>query len=294
MPGGAWLGLILALAIAAPCAAGQGQAEFLGSFRLTDRVAYLGGLSGLELDAGGTSFAALSDSAALVSGDLRRDLSGAIIGISLDGAPVRLLDHAGRLLNPPRDDAEGLAYAGAGRFLISFELIHRVAIYAAAGEAVRTLPIPQKYFPGLHANAGLEGLAIGRDGAIYVLPEGDSAGSAWFPVFRFADGAWQEAFRLKGEKTFRPVGADFGPDGRLYILERDYWPLLGFRSRLRRVAVDGTGEEVLIETPTGLHANLEGLAIWRDDKGRLRATMVADNNFLPFSATEFVDYAIPD
>jgi hypothetical protein len=36
------------------------------------------------------------------------------------------------------------------------------------------------------------------------------------------------------------------------------------------------------------------VAIWRDDAGRLTATMVSDNNFLDLLATEIVEYRLPD
>ena len=91
---------------------------------------------------------------------------------------------------------------------------------------------------------------------------------------------------------FAVTGADLGPDGRLYVLERNFTGL-GFRSRLRRVNMDGSEEEILLTTPTGTHDNLEGVAIWADDQG-LRATMISDDNFRFFQRTEVVDYRLPD
>jgi hypothetical protein len=91
------------------------------------------------------------------------------------------------------------------------------------------------------------------------------------------------------------VDADFGPDGRFYLLERDL-TLLGFRSRLRRwdITAEGPGNEVtLFQTAAGTHDNLEGLSIWRDSTGGLRATMISDDNFLPLQRTELVEYALP-
>ena len=83
-----------------------------------------------------------------------------------------------------------------------------------------------------------------------------------------------------------------GPDGRLYVLERDFTGL-GFRSRLRRLNIDGSGEEILLTTATGTHDNLEGLDVWADAEG-LRATMISDDNRYFFQETQFVDYRLPD
>ena len=53
-------------------------------------------------------------------------------------------------------------------------------------------------------------------------------------------------------------------------------------------------EEIVFETGTGTHDNLEGLSVWRDDQGRLRATMISDDNFLALQRTELVEYLLPD
>jgi hypothetical protein len=93
------------------------------------------------------------------------------------------------------------------------------------------------------------------------------------------------------------VAADFGPDGRFYVLERDFRALGGFSSRLRRfeLGTDGlTGEAILLETPFALHDNLEGLSVWRDDQGVLRATMISDDNFIFVQQTQIVEYRLPD
>ena len=61
------------------------------------------------------------------------------------------------------------------------------------------------------------------------------------------------------------------------------------------ITADGPmNEESLLETATGTHDNLEGVAIWRDNQGRLRATMVSDDNFFALQRTELVEYALPD
>ena len=74
--------------------------------------------------------------------------------------------------------------------------------------------------------------------------------------------------------------------------ERDFTGL-GFRSRLLRAGLDGSGAEILLTTSTGTHDNLEGLDVWADGEG-LRATMISDDNRNFLQETEFVDYRLPD
>ena len=80
---------------------------------------------------------------------------------------------------------------------------------------------------------------------------------------------------------FRPTGADFGPDGALYLLEREV-RTLGFRSRIRRIDLSdgGTVEGTVVWAPPVTWGNLEGLSVWTDGEGQMRMTMVADDNFL--------------
>jgi hypothetical protein len=48
----------------------------------------------------------------------------------------------------------------------------------------------------------------------------------------------------------------------------------------------------LLETATGTYDNLEGLAVWRDDAGAIRLTMISDDNFKSFQVTQFVEYRV--
>ena len=95
---------------------------------------------------------------------------------------------------------------------------------------------------------------------------------------------------VHGRRKWRRGKRPAAPAGDL--LERDFTGL-GFRSRLRRVNPDGSGEETLLTTSTGTHDNLEGLDVWADGEG-LRATMISDDNRYFFQETQFVDYRLPD
>ena len=151
-------------------------------------------------------------------------------------------------------------------------------------------------FKQLPENKALEALAIDRRGHLFTLPEGAVTPGGAIPVWRWNGTGWSQPFSLPRRGKFKPVSADFGPDGKFYVLERDF-TFFGFRSRLRRWAVTPAGlgsEETLLKTAAGTHDNLEGLSVWQDAAGRLRATMVSDDNFNALQVTELVEYALPD
>lgn len=255
-----------------------------------------GGWSGLELTPDGTTFIAISDKGNIVTGRILRDPDGGIRAI--EPGPIRPLAHTDG--NPlPRffDDSEGLALADDGRVFVSFEAEHRVVSYPnAATERAETLPIPDA-FKRMRNNSSLEALAIGPDGAVYTLPERSGGAKRPFPVYRFADGEWTRFARIPRRDEFLPVGADIGPDGRFYLLERALTSFFGFSSRVRRfdMTADGfTGETVLFETGAGVHDNLEGLSVWRDANGAIRLTMISDDNFKFYQKTEFVEYLVAE
>ncbi|WP_238365677.1 esterase-like activity of phytase family protein [Mesobacterium pallidum] len=243
-----------------------------------------GGWSGLELSADGTRFTAISDRSYIITGTITRKGSK-IIGVTAEGL---------RRLDPGRKDldSEGLAIAGDGTLYFSSENTRDVRRLDATGST----PLPQHdVFKRLPGNGGLEALAIGPDGTLYALPERGLTRGAYNPVFRFQNGAWGVPHLMLRSDGFVPVGADVGPDGALYVLERAFSGL-GFSSRVRRVHMTGEAwsDEVLLQTPTGRHDNLEGLAVWRDDAGRIRLTMISDDNYRFFQRTEVVDYALTE
>lgn len=242
-----------------------------------------GGFSGLEVTEGGTRLIAVSDRAVLLRARIERD-GARITGLS----QVALTDLPGRDSTAPENsDAEGLA-ADGDRLWISYEQRHRIVSFPDGTELPR--PPDTEVFP---PNRGLEALAIDASGDLYALPEWPVDGG--FPVYRFDRASWTVAGILPRRGRFVPVGADFGPDGALYVLERVFVGL-GFRSRVRRVTFgedEIAAEETLLTTPPGRHGNLEGIAVWTDAEGSLRLTMIADDNFMPFQRNEIVEYALP-
>lgn len=268
---------------------------FLGAFSWRHDDPRFGGFSGIELSEDGARYIALSDRGGFTQGSITRDADGRIAAVTAE--PVALLK--GRKDAPLRarlTDSEGLALAPDGSVFISFEGGARVAHYKQLGGLATDLPEAAE-FATLGSNSALESLAIGPDGALYTLPEEAGDAETPVPVFRFKSGQWDARLSVSGRGSFVPVGADFGPDGRLYLLERDFRGLAGFASRIRRFDVTPdalTNEVTLLETPTGLYDNLEGISIWRDAAGHLTATMVADDNFTIFLRSQLVEYRLPD
>lgn len=250
------------------------------------------GLSGLELSADGTSFTAISDKGWIVTGRLKRQ-DGSLTGLA-DISVRRIVVRKTPTPKRMAADAEGLAVGADGKLFVSFEHGARIWTWSAAGDRERDVPPPSQsvHFP---SNGGLEALALGPDGALYTLPERMVEYGA-LPVYRYTGrGAWSRAARLPRSEAFRPVGADFGPDGHFYLLERAFVPPIGFRTRIRRFtpAPDGFKDEtVLLDTPAGRHGNLEGISAWRDASGAIRLTMVSDNNGLALQRNQIIEYRV--
>lgn len=291
-------GRALAICLALPsfgnrAAVAEPVASFVQSYVWQEANTAFGGFSGFELADDGLGFIALSDRATLWRGQLQRDVAGEIIGVKTAG-PVALHDSTGKLLSPRTGDSEGLALASDGSVFVSFEGLARVAHYPTDSGPAEKLPRPEA-FAQLQRNSSFEALAIAPDGTLYTLPERSGATDKPFPIWRYKAGAWDQPLALPRDGTWLPVAADFGPDGRLYILERDFWAILGFLSRVRVFdisATELTGGAVVVQTGPNRHDNLEGLALWQDAAGDLRLTMISDDNFTPFQRTEIVEYRL--
>jgi len=246
-----------------------------------------GGFSAIVVTDGGAGFVALSDRALLVTGQFTRD-AGRITGVTLtDRAP--LLDQAGNAMSRRRGDSEGLALAPDGTLFISFEGVPRIRQQSGLYGYPALLP-GHEDFGRMTANEALEALAIAPDGALFAIPEQTLTGEGPFPVYRFRNGTWSIPLFIPRAGPFLVSGADIGPDGRLYVLERMFAGF-GFRSRVRRFALDGSGEVTVLETGTGDLGNMEGISVWQDGGG-LRMTLISDDNFSFLLQTQIAEFRL--
>lgn len=288
------LALILAAALlAAPSRGLVPGVTYLGSFEPASTGPQFGGFSAIDVAPDGLNFVALSDRSGMVRGTFRRDAGGRITGADFGPfAPLAVPGGPRIGRKSPDTDAEGIAVAPDGTLFISFEGHHRIERRRTDTTPPEDLPLVPAFLR-LPRNGGLEALAVDGGGALYTLPERGRLPDGSIPVFRLDVNGWTLARSVPGEGRFRPVGADIGPDGRLYLLERRATVPFGFATRVRRMQPTGSElPETVLETGTGQHDNLEGISVWTDTDGVLRLTMIADDNFMPFQRSEIVEYRL--
>ncbi|EBA08449.1 esterase-like activity of phytase family protein [Sagittula stellata] len=286
----------LALAIGwAMAATPTPRMKYIGSLLWHEREHHQGGFSGLEVSDDGAAFTTITDRGMILHGTFRRQADGRLVGASVSSAQA-LRDPDGEAVIYAMADSEGLAEGPDGTAFVSFEGKHRVWAFPPDGPTY-SLSDPTT-FPKMQNNSGFEALAIDDKGRLYTLPERSGQLTRPFPVFRYdpQTGKWSQPFSVLRRGNFLPVGADFGPDGALYLLEREFTGI-AFRSRVRRLTLQGdrvTHDETILATHALVHGNLEGISAWRDKTGAIRLTMVSDNNFNSFQRTEFVEYRVTD
>lgn len=266
--------------------------EFVSQIELQSSDEEFGGLSALHMFDGGETFLAVSDAGRFQSGTIKRT-DGKISGGTLDPL-VRMLGVNGTPYRGNNADAEGLAVDKGGNIFVSFEGNHRVRMFTDPKTPARSIT-GAVAFKRLQNNSGLEALAVSPQGHLYTLPERSGDGNRSFPLWRTAKGKWAIFAQVPRRGRYLPVGADIAPDGRFYLLERDFRGLFGFGSRVRSFAITEKGltdEQEILKTNLGQHDNLEGISVWRDATGGLRVTMISDDNFQFFQTSEIVEYRL--
>ncbi|WP_339769226.1 esterase-like activity of phytase family protein [uncultured Pseudosulfitobacter sp.] len=273
---------VLALICAAACANAEPALTLDGVTPLPRLSDSFGGLSAIEVSDGGATAVVLSDRGGLFH--LTLDRSGDTLAVT-DATPDDRTAHLG--------DTEGMAVDAKGRLYISLEGPAGVMAERADGSFERVKPHPD--FAGMVQNRALEALAVAADGTLVTMPEASHANTAPFPVYQYKDGTWTKGPALPRKGSFLITGADFGPDGWLYVLERAV-SLRGFASRVRRfdLTAPDLSETTLLTTDAGTYGNLEGLSVWQDDTGTTHLSLVADDNFNIFQSNQIVEFTLTE
>lgn len=275
----------LALTAFASCAFGDTFTP-VTRLLLNDGDPNFGGLSALLMAPDGQSGTTLSDRGSLFPLVFHRTPDGDLHNIDI-GTGQTVATHLGV---DEKMDSEALARTPSGGLSVGFEQPSRLEVLnpKTMGTAARHA------FPNVQLrsrNKGLEAIATHPSGAFTIgLQEVPSKGEDTITIYALGAESPAPIFQLPVVKDFRVTGADFGPDGQLYILERAF-SFLGFRTQIRRFDLTSQDvvPEVIFQSKLGDFDNLEGISVWQDSAGKLRISLVSDNNFLSILRSEFVE-----
>lgn len=257
-------------------------------------MADFGGFSGIELTSGGDHVFLVSDAGYLVEARVERDAAGRITAI-VDAEARRFRQNHGELVNDFQGDAEAVRLDPQGRPVVAFESYMRFARFPTADMMPEPLNDWDR-FAGNWSNEGAESLAIDATGGILAVLERAKGSPAAYVTLRYNGGRdWTHGPALATDGAFQATDADFGPDGKLYVLERNLSLLSGYATRISVYEREGDhfGDPVTVaKTAPGQFGNFEGMDVWQTTTGGLMATLVTDNNFMPDAATVILELPI--
>lgn len=207
-------------------------------------------------------------------------------------APMR--DPGGETYGKAGGDAEGMARIGR-RLAVSFERDHRIMLLRDSGRMGGTIQL--RAFEQFPSNKGLEALAGLGDGRLIALAESRDAGGV--PVFLIDPAGEVTETRLPATGRHAVTGADLGPDGRLYLVLRDFSIMSGVSIRVMRYRLDSEGLP-LAETAETLAAfeqgdgidNMEGIALTPRPGGGTWLWLLSDDNFNPLQRTLVLRFTV--
>jgi hypothetical protein len=276
-----------------------GRLEFLNGFQLRSRDPRFGGLSGLTIGADGRLYA-VSDAGYWVSAQMILDSDTRLLDLT-DWVIQPLLSTTGTPVSDPLHDAEALARAPDGSFMVAFETVHRIWRYPPPPVAFYSSPLPVSIPAEIlkaPSNGGLEGIAVFSDGRLLALTE----------EFQNRDGTFK-GWLIEGERSFelsylpsegfRVTDCAALSNGDVIVLERRYVPLGILSARLKLVRATTiqpgsklVGEELIkLEYPLEVD-NFEGVAVQEDPRNGTIIYIVSDDNYHPLQRTLLLQFRL--
>jgi hypothetical protein len=278
-----------------------GHLIFLNGFQLRSRDPRFGGLSGLTIGADGKLYS-VSDRGYWVSAQMIFDVNGKLTDLT-DWNIQPILSTTGAPVTDPLYDAEALARALDGSFLIAFEGFHRIWRYAPPPATFDSLPVPVPVPPDLAKapfNGGLECTAVMPDGGILAVTEEYANPDGTFKGWLLEDERFEELSYFPSN-GFQVSDCAALKNGDVIFLERRYVPLGILFARLKLVKAVNirpggklAGEELLrLEYPLEVD-NFEGVAVQEDALKGTTIYLVSDDNYNVFQRTLLLQFRLID
>jgi hypothetical protein len=276
-----------------------GRLTLLSAYELRSKDRRFGGLSGLVIGIDERLYA-VSDVGYWLSAQMILDPERRLLDL-VEWIIEPILSTSGTPVRDPLHDAEALARAPDGSFLVSFEKAHRIWRYPPPPLTFRSLPtsVPvPSVVAKAPSNGGLEGLTILPDGRLLALTE----------EFQNPDGSFK-GWLIEGERSFevsylpsegfQVTDCAALSNGDLIVLERRYVPFGILSARLTLVGGRNIqsgaklgGEELLrLEYPMNVD-NFEGVAVQEDPTKGTIIYIVSDDNYNPLQRTLLLQFRL--
>ena len=257
-----------------------------------------GGLSGILIENTGTQIIAASDRGTLFTATLSRDAQGNITQITNVSEHAIQLPKGGPV-DRFKGDIEGLSRLTDGQLALSFEGYARIM-------TMRDLDADTAWthrwdrFESYFNNSAFEGLATLPDGRLMVFVEKRGRYGMGRAYVR-SDTGWTGPHLVPVTPRYKITGADIGPDGCLYTVERRFNLFAGIEYRVMRNWQTGGlwsaeaewQSETLYISAQGQDGNGEGISVWQDKDG-LRISLITDDGFLPLPHTQLVELQVSE
>jgi hypothetical protein len=274
-----------------------GRFEFLNGFELRSRDRRFGGLSGITVGADGKLYF-VSDAGYWVSAQTILDSEGKLLDLT-DWFIQPILSTMGAPVTNPLHDAEALARAPDGSFLVAFEQAHRIWRYPSPPATFYSPPLPVPIPPEVSrapSNGGIEGISVFPDGRLLVLTEEFQNPDKTFKGWLIEGKRFSELSYLPSE-GFRVTDCAALSNGDVIVLERSYIPLGILSARLKLVRAEKIqpgsvliGEDLIkLEYPLEVD-NFEGVTV-QEDTGTL-IYIVSDDNYHPLQRTLLLQFRL--
>lgn len=254
---------------------------------IASEVSGIGGYSGLIMAADGTSLRAASDQGFFLDAQVKRTEAGYALG--LEGAEITpVLSRKGEALEPFHADLEGITPLPNGAMGLAYESYTRLLYLPPADAQGKQIPKALHGWQKFEAQFGNYAFE-----AIATLPSGDMIAilelkpdPATAQAYVYSQDAWRGPHTIPAQSGWSISGADLGPDGCLYLVERRLGLLRGFQTQLVRLRgslippFDLT-RRVLWRSAPLRAGNGEGVSVWQNGRGTLIASIVTDDGFPP-------------